>query len=254
MTTLRLAVVAWLLSTLSSFAQPAITPQTDWYWQLSGTVKTTAPAKVYDIDGQEASTAFVSDLHNAGHTVVCYFSAGSWEDWRPDASAFPKSVIGNSLDGWPGENYLDVRTTIVRDLMARRMDSFKAKGCDALEPDNVDLYSARTGFGITTADSVAYDQWLASAGHQRGMLVALKNSSEIVKQVVSTFDFAIAEECFTYNECSAYSPFIAQNKAVLVAEYTKRVKATWCAKAASLRMSLAFYNLSLDGRRYLLCP
>jgi len=229
-------------------------PLTSWYWQISGTVNTDRTAKLYDIDGQEASAALVSMLHAGGHTVVCYFSAGSWEDWRPDKGDFPKAVIGNPLGGWPGEFYLDVRSQTVRDLMAKRMDAFRAKGCDGLEPDNVDLYSANTGFGITTADSVDYDRWLAAAGHARGMLVALKNSAEVVKQVVPSFDFAIAEECFDYAECGSYSPFIAAGKAVLVAEYTKRVKAAWCAKAAALRMSLAFYNLDLNGRRYLLCP
>ncbi len=246
-------IAVWLLSASVSVAQP-ITPLTSWYWQLSGTVKTGVVARVYDIDGQEATTDLVAKLHADGHVVICYFSAGSWENWRPDASAFPKSVIGNALQGWAGENYLDVRSQAVRDLMAKRMDSFKSKGCDGLEPDNVDLYSARTGFGITTADSINYDKWLAASGHQRGLTVALKNSSEVVEQVVSDFDFAIAEECFDYQECQAYSPFVTQNKAVLVAEYTKRVKATWCSKASSLRMSLAYFNLNLDGRRYLLCP
>jgi hypothetical protein len=245
-------VVLFLLPCWSALAQ-GIVPQTSWYWQLDGVVNTGQTAKVYDIDGEGASSALIGTLHSGGHTVICYLSAGTWENWRSDASDFPKSVIGNAVGGWPGEFYLNVRDQAVRDLMAKRMDGFKAKGCDGLEPDNVDLYSANTGFGITTADSVDYDQWLASAGHARGMLVALKNSSEVVKLVVSVFDFAVAEECFDYQECPAYSPFIAQNKAVLVAEYTKRVKATWCAKAASLRMSLAFFNLDLNGRRYLVC-
>jgi len=30
-------------------------------------------------------------------------SGGSYEDWRSDAASFPTSVLGNNLDGWPGE-------------------------------------------------------------------------------------------------------------------------------------------------------
>jgi hypothetical protein len=29
-----------------------------------------------------------------------YFSAGSFENWRPDNRSFPDSVKGNPLDGW----------------------------------------------------------------------------------------------------------------------------------------------------------
>lgn len=41
--------------------------------------------------------------------MICYFSAGSWEDWRPDAGQFPDSVKGNNLEDWPGEKWLDIR-------------------------------------------------------------------------------------------------------------------------------------------------
>ena len=33
-------------------------------------------------------------LHREGRKVICYLSTGAWEDWRPDAKKFPKSVIG----------------------------------------------------------------------------------------------------------------------------------------------------------------
>lgn len=246
-----LTVAAFLLVAGAASAQ--VPPQSTWYWQLQGTVNTSHPAKVYDIDAADASASLVSGLHADGHTVIAYIDAGTWENWRSDASAFPVSVLGNN-NGWPGERYLDVRSQIVRDLIAKRFDVAKSKGFDAIEPDNIDLYSARTGFNITKADAIAYDTWLADQAHSRGMTIALKNSSEIVKSVVNLFDFAIAEQCFDYQECPAYSPFIAQGKGVLIAEYTRTVKATWCTKAASLKMSLAFFNLDLNGKRYLLCP
>ena len=69
---------------------------------------------------------------------------------------------------------------------------------------------------------------------------------------VSSFDFAIVEECFKYRECAAYSPFVTHGKAVLAAEYSTYSE-TKCAKAKALKFSLAFYNLNLNGRRYRSC-
>ena len=44
-----------------------------------------------------------------GLKPVCYFSAGSAEDWRPDFRQFPSAAIGRALDGWPGESWVDIR-------------------------------------------------------------------------------------------------------------------------------------------------
>jgi hypothetical protein len=71
--------------------------------------------------------------------------------------------------------------------------------------------------------------------------------------VVKSMDFAIVEECFKYDDCPSYSPFVRQNKAVLVAEYSS-YSANKCARAKQLGLSLAFYNLDLDGRKYRPCP
>lgn len=34
------------------------------------------------------------------------------EDWRDDADDFPAEAIGNDLDGWGGEKWLDVTNTV----------------------------------------------------------------------------------------------------------------------------------------------
>ena len=47
--------------------------------------------------------------------------------------------------------------------MRKRMDMAKNKGCDGIEPDNVDAYSNHnTGFHFTAADQLAYNKWLAT--------------------------------------------------------------------------------------------
>ena len=68
-------------------------------------------------------------------------SAGSWEDWRADADTFPVAALGRPLDGWPGERWLDVRSPTVLDLMRERLAVLAAKGCRAVEFDNVDGYA-----------------------------------------------------------------------------------------------------------------
>ena len=235
--------------TSGSTALPA---GTSWYWQLQGAINMTVQAKVYDIDLFDVEQSTFTALKLQGHQVICYFSAGTYENWRSDASQFPTASLGNGL-GWPGEKWLDVRNTTVRQIMVARMDLAKSKGCDGLEPDNVDGYANNSGFNLTQQDQVNYLTFLADQAHARGMTIALKNATDLVGSLVSKFDFAVVEECFKYNECEAYSPFIAQNKAVLNAEYSSFSTAI-CTKAKSLGFSTVFFNLDLDGRVYNPCP
>src|SRR3989442_9601529 len=60
------------------------TPGTTWQWQLQGTVDLSVEAQVYDID-VDNSGQVVAALHAKGRRVVCYFEAGTQENWRPDA-------------------------------------------------------------------------------------------------------------------------------------------------------------------------
>lgn len=230
----------------------AITPGTTWYWQLQGTINTAQNVKVYDIDLYDTSTTMIQSLKASGKFVLCYFSAGSYENWRSDASQFPASALGNNLDGWPGERWLDIRNQEVRNIMARRMDLAKSKGCDGLEPDNVDGYQNNPGFPLTAQDQINYLSYLADQAHARGLQIALKNSTDLVKSLVDKFDFAVVEECFKYNECQMYSPFVQKGKAVLNAEYSSYSGAT-CSTAKSLGFSTVFYNLALDGKVFQPC-
>ena len=130
---------------------------------------------MFDVDGFEVSGATVDDLHAFGSSVVCYISAGSWENWRPDAEDFPMRVRGRS-NGWPGERWLDVRKIgVLGPIMKARLDMCAAKGFDAVEFDNVDGYQNRTGFPLTAADQLAYNVFLANQAHRRGLSAVLKN-------------------------------------------------------------------------------
>lgn len=60
-----------------------------------------------NVDLFEAPQTTLDALHAAGREVICNFGAGRWEDWRPDAAAFPSPVKGSS-NGWAGEKWLDI--------------------------------------------------------------------------------------------------------------------------------------------------
>jgi hypothetical protein len=225
---------------------------TSWYWQLQGALNLNQTAKVYDVDLFDQTAATFSSLKTAQRIVICYFSAGTYEDWRPDEKQFPANTLGNGL-GWPGEKWLDVRNGTVRNIMLSRLDLAKSKGCDGVEPDNVDGYANNSGFNLSKQDQINFLTFLANESHKRGMTIALKNATDLVTTLVSSFDFAVVEECFKYNECEAYSPFILQNKAVLNAEYSA-YSTSICSRAKTLKFSTVFFNLDLNGTVYNPCP
>ena len=204
----------------SSGAPWAPAPGTAWQWQLSGTPALVPGVDVYGMDGQETTAAEVRRFRAAGKRTICYLSAGTLEDWRPDAGAFPRSVVGAPMEEWEGERWLDVRRLdVLLPLMAARMDDCARKGFDAVEPDNVDGYLHGTGFPLRAEDQLRYNRALAGLAHERGLSVALKNDVDQIGPLEPHFDFAINEECFRYDECDAYAPFLAAGKAVLNAEY-----------------------------------
>ncbi len=214
---------------------------------------------MYDIDLFEAPESVIDALHDAGRIVVCYFSAGSREDWRPDASSFAASDYGKPLDGWPGEHWLDVRSENVRSIMKARLDLAKTKGCDAVEPDNVDGYANDSGFPLSESDQLDYDGFLADEAHARGLSVGLKNTVELAVALEPKFDWALNEECLSYSECEQLSPFLAANKAVFHVEYVDQAsegaakQASVCGDATIQGFSTLIKTWDLDAWR-LSCP
>ncbi len=222
---------------------------TTWQWQLQGTLDLSVAAQVYDVDGFDTSAAQVSGLHAKGRKAICYLSVGSAENWRPDYSSFPRSVLGKGLDGWAGERWLDIRRTdLLRPIMAKRMDMCRQKGFDAVEPDNVDAYTHPTGFPLTAADQIRYNKLIAKMAHYRGLSVGLKNDLEQVVALEPYFDFAINEECVGYDECSMLKPFLDKGKAVFHAEY-ELPASTFCPVTKPLGMSSIGKTWDLDAYR-----
>lgn len=112
---------------------------------------------MYDIDLFEAPQSVVDELHARKVAVICYFSAGSYESWRSDTTAFSSSVLGES-NGWAGERELGIRQLdALAPIMFARLDLAVAKGCVGVEPDNVDGYANNIGFPLSEQDLLDFN-------------------------------------------------------------------------------------------------
>jgi len=214
-----------------------------WQWQLKGVVNTSYAVAVYDVDLFDTPQATIDALKASGRRVVCYFSAGSSEDWRSDFARFDAADMGNPLDQWPGERWLDTRSANVRAIMLARLDLAASKRCDGVEPDNMDGYANGPGFALTADTQLDYNRFIANQARARGLAVGLKNDIDQLDALEPYFDFAVNEQCHQYDECSGYAVFTTKGKPVFNAEYgsiwatdaTARAELCTSARAAELR-------------------
>ncbi len=191
---------------------PPVNGQFDY--QIGGAY---APLSSVAIVDRDSSDAAVSGKYN-----ICYINAFQAQ---PDAAAWWKTNHNDLLlktaagayvvdSGW-NEIVLDTRTAAKRAELAAIVngwiDGCKAKGYQAIEPDNLDSWSRSKGL-ITTAHNIAFATLLAQHAHAIGLAIAQKNASEIAYEGKNQvgFDFAIAEECQRYSgefgakECDDY--------------------------------------------------
>ena len=245
-----LAVLAALIAGSSDDPPRWVPPSAaSWQIQFTGTLDLSVNASIYDLDLFDTPTATVATLKKNGRRVICYLSAGSYENWRPDAGRFPAAVLGRGLDGWPGERWLDIRRLDdLAPIMEARMDLCRAKGFDGVDPDNIDAYTNNTGFPLTADDQLRYNRWLARAAHARGLSIGLKNDLDQVPALVNDFDWALNEQCFQYKECGRLKPFVLARKPVFVIEYNLAAS-QFCAQATAAGFSAIRKNLSLDAFR-----
>ncbi|CAG8979998.1 hypothetical protein HYALB_00005171 [Hymenoscyphus albidus] len=226
-----------------------------WQIQLHGTVAdANLPVDIYDIDLIESTPTLISTLHANNKKVICYFSAGSFESWRPDAASFTSSDKGSPLEGWDDEWWLNTNSANVRTIMKARLDLAKSKGCDGVDPDNVDVYSNYNGLGITKQDSLAYLQFLSTETRARGMAMGMKNGLDMVTQLLDDMDFHVNESCLEFSECEKLVPFIAAGKPVFHIEYpasapriAKDVVDRKCKEKADKNFSSLLKNVELDA-------
>ncbi len=223
-------------------------PRTTWQWQLTTPVDQSVPAQMFDIDLFDNPASVVASLHRRGRHVICYLDAGTYENFRPDARLFPRSVLGKP-NGWPGERWLDIRRlSILGPIMRARFQLCRHKGFDGVEADNVDGYENGTGFPLTAAEQLTYNRWLARTAHSLGLSIALKNDVDQERQLQPFFDYALDEQCFQYSECSKLRPFVAARKAVFEVEY-QLPASSFCALANRDGFMSMRKDLNLDSTR-----
>jgi endo-alpha-1,4-polygalactosaminidase (GH114 family) len=237
---------------------------TSWNWVLSAVPASPYRAvKVYDVDGFDNSAANVASLHAAGIKAICYLSAGTYENWRPDAAQFPAAILGKT-NGWPGENWLDVRdvqkaNSVLRSIMDARLDMCHQKGFDMVELDNVDGYTNKTGFTLTAADQIFFNATLANDSHSRGMSVLQKNDNEQIPALLPYFDGALNEQCNQYRECTTaqngsygLDQYVAAGKVVFQAEYSLATS-KFCSKDNAANFNGVEFSINLDDSTFQPC-
>ena len=267
--TLLTALTALALTTaLPAIPIPRTTSKEIWQppagvtWQivLSGALTDkSSSASIYDIDLFENPESTISSLHAQNRKVICYFSAGTYEDWRPDAKSFRDSDIGSPLDDWEGESWVDLRSKNVREIMKKRLDMAVEKGCDGVDPDNVDVYgNGHGGFNLQQSDSVDFMNWLSGEAHNRGLAIGLKNAAAIIDRVLPNMQWAVNEQCAEWDECGDFMPFVDEGKPVFHIEYPKgdetnnevmvrwRKKEEACGFDGASRFSTVIKNMKLD--------
>ena len=238
--------------TSGQWYRPAV--DVSWHWQLKGTLSTRLDATLYDVDLFATPATTIAYLKKKKHRIICYFSAGSFEPWHEDIASIPDAAIGKQLEGWEEENWLDIRADAVKDWAANRLQLAADKGCDGVEPDNVDGYQHDTGFNLTAQEQLGFNRFIATRAHELGLAVGLKNNLQQIPLLVDYYDFAVNERCFEFTECDRLLLFIRAGKPVLNAEYqpyyanNAGARAKLCTKANKLGLRTLILPEELDGR------
>jgi hypothetical protein len=229
-----------------------------WQLQLHGVVNTSYDVNVYDIDLFDTPQSTIDELKKKGRRVVCYFSAGSSEDWRADFAQFAATDKGKPIIGWRGENWLDTRSGNVRRIMKARLDLAVTKGCDGVDPDNLDGYMNDSGLALNASTQLEYNRFIAAEAHARNLAVGLKNDTDHVAALSADFDFAVNEECHRYgvngSECDVYVAFTSAGKPVFNVEYfsdyvlnKNGARDALCARAQAQKFHTIVLPIQLDG-------
>ena len=126
------------------------------------------------------------------------------------------------------------------------------RGCDGVEPDNINAWENESGFPISERDQVEFNRWLASSAHDRGLFIALKNAGALVPQLLDLFDLALNEQCHAFAECDDFRPFGDTGRPILNVEYAgdeptaRALAADICPRAQALGLRTLILPLELD--------
>ena len=140
-------------------------------------------------------------------------------------------ALQNRLSDW-NEWYVDIHSKAckknIKKVMKKRILEAVEKGCDGVDPDNVDevslqcengactdltaQYSNPQTYNITEQDQVDYLLWWSKTARKQHLVIDLKNAGNLLvdedgeptkyqNDLVKAFDFNVLEQCV--------SPFLA---------------------------------------------
>ncbi len=243
--------------------QPTADQQLRWYWQLQGGIDTSHQVDVYNID-IDTPQDVIDTLKTRGVKLICYFSVGTVELFRPDAAEFPAAIVGDSYPGYDDERWLDIsRYTAFSEVMTNRLNRCAEKGFDGVEGDNVDAFNHLLSTGhdngisnnnsgsreLAQRESVDYVRWLAGESHKRGLAFGLKNAEAIAPHVINQVDWMITENCVVDDWCAEAVIFVEHNKPVFMTEYKELLSdfSVACEQAAKYRFSAIYRDVGLTA-------
>ena len=140
--------------------------------------------------------------------------------------------------GWPDEMLLDTSTAGKRAAIAKvigvTISSCARKGFAAVEFDNLDSWT-RSHHKLSKSDNIALATLLTKRSHHSGLAAGQKNTSELGASGRDRigFDFAVAEQCYRYDECASYTDVYGDR--VLDIEYTDDLRGTFAQACADPR-------------------
>jgi hypothetical protein len=221
-------------------------PSDRWHVQYAGELEVPDGVDVVDLDMEETPASVIADLQDRGIRVVCYLSAGSWEPYRADAGDFPPALLGEAYEGFEDERWFDIRSPSLRPLLTARIEVAEEKGCDAVDPDNVNGFENDTGFPLTAEDQLEFNRWLFAEVHDHGMAVGLKNDLAQADELVDEVEFQVNEECIQYDDCAELAVFTEADKPVWSIEYTGSPDEV-CPQAEALGFATWIKDLDLSA-------
>lgn len=175
--------------------------------------------------------------------AICYINAFQTQNDvagidRPDErSNWPEALVLSGFEddpNWAGEYLIDISTAAKREAAADHLQQMievcADKGFDAVEFDNLDSWTRLAGLPFGRADAIEFARIITERGRALGLAVAQKNTADLGAEVsrdVIGFDFAVVEECGSFDECDRF--VAAFGDAFVAVEYTNDGFAAACA-------------------------
>jgi len=208
-----------------------VLPPTTGYvdYQLGGAYTVASGVKIVARDS--------TDYPARGVYSICYINGFQTQPadratWLKSRKSLVLHYKGKPVidENWPDELILDTSTktkrTAIAKIISKTITTCAKRNFDAVEIDNLDTFT-RSKDKLTSSNNRELAKLYATAAHKAGLAIAQKNSAEYAKSFKKTvkFDFAVAEECYRWNECSSYTK--AYGARVIDIEYTDDLRGTF---------------------------